>query len=154
MLLTLKILKGLNLLPLGGPVPSGAYIARPLLLAWLLIKKIFLFLMFFFPISFIFTFHFHINFILVIHYWLKIFQLNFTNPTWIVLKGGMCRLTLRASGGLNIRRIKACNTFLESWRPTNINSEKKQKDSFEILGEIPVQSFQTMLRPVTTPYPG
>ena len=32
--LTLKMIKGLNLLPLGGPVPSGAYIARPLLSAW------------------------------------------------------------------------------------------------------------------------
>ena len=92
--------------------------------------------------------------ILVIHYWLKIFQLNFTNPTWIALKGGMRRPTLRASGGLNICRIKACKTFLESWRPTDINSEKKRKDSFQILGEITVQSFQTMLRPVTTPYPG
>ena len=92
--------------------------------------------------------------ILVIHYWLKIFQLNFTNLTWIALKGGMRRPTLRASGGLNIRRIKACNTFLESWRPTDINYEKKRKDSFEILGEITVRSFQTMLRPVTTPYPG
>ena len=29
------MIKGLNLLPLGGPVLSGAYIARPLLSAWL-----------------------------------------------------------------------------------------------------------------------
>ena len=92
--------------------------------------------------------------ILVIHYWLKIFQLNFTNPTWIALKGGMRRPTLRASGGLNICRIKACKTFLESWRPTDINYEKKRKDSFEILGEITVGSFQTMLRVHPTPYPG
>ena len=32
--LTLEILKVLNLLPLGGIVPSGAYIVRPLMSAW------------------------------------------------------------------------------------------------------------------------